>query len=318
VEEKLVFDNTIYRVRHGSMAYGTNIAGSDIDEKGICILPDPSYYYGFKRFEQKDGEWEDGNDRVIYDIRKFVKLALECNPSIIEILFVDEADILYIDDMGQQLRDSRDMFLSKQAARKFSGYAFSQLHRIKNHKVWQDGELEEPKPEDFVKVTQLTTDSKKFTIELDNHMFAVNPPKTLLTNDADISVAIEHFDKHGLRVANKRYGQYLRYMKHRNPKRAKLEEQFGYDTKHGMHLIRLLRMGVELIRDGNVIVRRPDKDELLAIRNGEVSYDKLVEEADRLDAELKTAIPNSPLPEEPDYKKAQELLVKLVKEKLGN
>jgi len=120
MDEKYILENTIYRVRHGSMAYGTNIAGSDIDEKGICILPDPSYYFGFNNFEQKDKGWEDGNDRVIYDIRKFIKLALDCNPSIIEILFVDEKDILHIDAFGKLLREKRDIFLSRKAASKLN------------------------------------------------------------------------------------------------------------------------------------------------------------------------------------------------------
>ena len=75
-------------------------------------------------------------------------------------------------------------------------------------------------------------------------------------------------------------------------------------------------MGVELIRDGKVIVRRPDREELLDIRNGKVSYEKLVEMAEKLRGELNEALPNSPLPEEPNTKAAHALLIKLVKEKL--
>ena len=102
----------------------------------------------------------------------------------------------------------------------------------------------------------------------------------------------------------------------RNPARAKLEETYGFDSKHGMHLIRILRMGLEIIKDGKVIVRRPDKDELLDIRNGKVSYEALLQEAEDLKNQIDAAVEKSPLPEEADYEAAQNLCVALIKDKL--
>jgi len=45
-----------------------------------------------------------------------------------------------------------------------------------------------------------------------------------------------------------------------------LEAKFGFDTKHAMHLIRLLRMAREILETGVVHVKRPDAEELSAIR----------------------------------------------------
>ena len=57
-----------------------------------------------------------------------------------------------------------------------------------------------------------------------------------------------------------------------------LEAAHGYDTKHGAHLVRLLRMGREIVETGSVHVWRGDRDadELLAIRAGAWSYDRLM------------------------------------------
>jgi predicted nucleotidyltransferase len=80
-----VTQHTIYEVRHGSHAYGTNIATSDVDKKGICLIPDPALYFGGESFEQQDGGWTDalGNkeDKVVYHLPKFIELAAQCNPN---------------------------------------------------------------------------------------------------------------------------------------------------------------------------------------------------------------------------------------------
>ena len=73
------------------------------------------------------------------------------------------------------------------------------------------------------------------------------------------------------------YDSWIAWKKERNPARRALEEKSGYDTKHASHLVRLMRMGYEIITTGQVIVRRPDADELLAIKNGSWSFDQVME-----------------------------------------
>ncbi|MGH9423302.1 MAG: hypothetical protein ACRD3J_25235, partial [Thermoanaerobaculia bacterium] len=62
---------------------------------------------------------------------------------------------------------------------------------------------------------------------------------------------------------------------------------FGYDVKNAAHLVRLLRMGVESMLTGELQVRRPDAAELIEIKSGKWPLDKVVEEAQRLFAEVK-------------------------------
>jgi predicted nucleotidyltransferase len=114
------------------------------------------------------------------------------------------------------------------------------------------------------------------------------------------------------RGAHKRWSQYRKWERERNPKRAALEAAHGYDTKHGMHLIRLLRMGLEILRDGEVRVRRPDAAELIAIRDGELGYDELLEQARALEQGMRAALGTTSLPREVDEGAIDELLFELL------
>jgi hypothetical protein len=340
MEEQEIYSNTIYRVVHGSRAYGTHRPDSDYDEKGICIPTDPRYYYGTKKFEQKDKGWEDGNDRVIFDIRKFFALALKCNPNVLEILYVDDSDIITIDELGKELRDNRDMFLSRKALGPFVGFANDQLHRIKGHKSWHHNAPSKPNEADYWYMHALSHKDKDFAREFDNHKIRVHAPTPIalpdnlaaILKDAGLEVGadakkfalepplvhIDHFNEAGFKAAKKKYRQYCDWLKNRNPDRAAIEAEHGFDRKNAYQLVRLLRMGKEIITEGKVQVRRPDAQELLDIRHGrKFTYDELVEYAESLTAEVKAAVDSSPLPEEPDREKAEKLLLKLIKARVG-
>lgn len=131
MSDEQVLDRSILLIRHGSHAYGLNIETSDVDEKGVCV-PYLDHYFGLANFEQKDKGWRDGKDRVIYELRKFCRLALSCNPNIIEFLYVHPEDILKISEWGKRLIGLRDSFLSTKALGSFSGYALHQLKKLKN------------------------------------------------------------------------------------------------------------------------------------------------------------------------------------------
>jgi predicted nucleotidyltransferase len=64
------------------------------------------------------------------------------------------------------------------------------------------------------------------------------------------------------RAALKHWDSYQTWKSHRNPARAELERTHGYDTKHAMHLIRLMRMGLEVLKTGELRVRRDDAEQL--------------------------------------------------------
>lgn len=65
-------------------------------------------------------------DLTAYSLRKFVRLAAAGNPSVLVPLFVPDDAILYITEFGRELREKRDMLLSKRMAASFGGYLHSQ------------------------------------------------------------------------------------------------------------------------------------------------------------------------------------------------
>ncbi len=96
-------------------------------------------------------------------------------------------------------------------------------------------------------------------------------------------------------------------------KRKTLVEHFGYDTKNAAHLIRLLRMGIEFLQEGILHVTRPDAQELLAIKKGEWTLERVKKEAERLFKEAEEKFVNSKLPDVVDEKYVEKFLVDMIK-----
>ena len=114
------------------------------------------------------------------------------------------------------------------------------------------------------------------------------------------------------RAKKQEWDNYQSWLAKRNKARSELEAKFGYDTKHAMHLVRLLRMCREILETGKVVVKRPDRDELLAIRRGAWTYERLVEWASEQDSAMDDLYARSALPRAPDVKKLDAMCVRMV------
>jgi hypothetical protein len=110
----------------------------------------------------------------------------------------------------------------------------------------------------------------------------------------------------------KQWESYETWKAERNPVRAELESRHGYDTKHAMHLVRLMRMGLEILQTGELHVRRPDAEELRAIRDGALSYDELMEIATALQSKMGEAAEACKLPADVDDVRVDRLMFELV------
>lgn len=333
----------LYECRTGSHAYGTSTPESDEDFRGFCVPP-VDYFLGLKRFDQL--ERNEPTDRVIYDIRKFFKLASDCNPNIIEILFCDDKDIVASTPEGLRIRENRELFLSKKARYTFLGYAFAQLKRIRRHRHWLLKPIDK-KPErvDFglpekklvtsdhagafftvlAGIMRGSVEEAKLSQETLEELREVNYIGLIqshipddawqgaqkLTGASDNFVEAMALEK-GYTNALNEWKSYQNWKKTRNLKRAELESKCGYDSKHASHLVRLIRMGEEILTGKGVLVKRPDAEELLEIRNGSWSFEQVESFADGMDRRMDDLYKTSKLPKLPKAKRLNELCISTV------
>lgn len=329
----------------GSHIYGTNTPESDRDIRGVFI-PSKEYFFGFsKRTEQYEDKKE---DIVFYELRKFLYLATQNNPTILEFLFIPIGMHIYITPEWRQIQNNRDLFVSKKCKFTFSGYAHSQLKRIKGHRAWL---LNPPKkkperedyglPSDTSLVTkdqmgafnaiiaaylEQTASHHKLKEQLEELEETANY-KAIIENTVNIpfgavkelapfsdnlmeAVAREKAYTNALR----QWKQYQNWKKSRNPNRAKLEEQFGYDTKHAMHLYRLMEECKEVLTTGQITLPRPECGHLLAIKNGIYTFDSLIERFENLDQYLDELYESSNLQYSPDLEKIDQICIRIVED----
>jgi hypothetical protein len=340
-------DRSIFITKHGSHAYGTNTPESDEDFRGVAIPPE-NYFLGFNhKFEQYECKTP---DVTIWGIHKFLSLAAQNNPNVLEILFTDPSDHVYVSKLGKRLLEHKEMFISRQAKERFLGYARAQAHRIKTHKRWitnppkqpptrAEFGLQEnvsiPKPQFEAvlaavrkKVDSWNVDFEPFTdaqtIYLQGKMSEILTEMSI-TTDSTWSAAARTLgmSENFIRILQLEreydgkktdWDNYLNWKKTRNPKRAALEEKYLYDTKHGMHLVRLTRMAKEILLYGQVNVKRPDAIELLSIRNGAWSFDFLIAYVEQIQKEIEAAYATSLLRAKPDQEAIDQLCISLIKE----
>jgi len=288
-------DHLLLKCYAGSHSYGTNVPTSDVDFRGIFCADEINIRTPFFPVREVDDTTEE--DTKYFELTHFLNLYLKCNPNIVELLWVDHSDIVHASPAYEILRKYRTDMLSSKIAFTTSGYAISQLKRIRGHNKWISNPQpkESPQPKDHITVVQwfgkyqdlhcdvaqLRNDHR--LIPYGGDIFGVYPePGKQLWADAgslnalfegersdyDFPIAIIKYNKEEYRRSKEIHEQYWNWKTNRNKARGALEEQFGYDSKHAMHLVRLLRMGIEALRDGEILVKRHDAQELLDIRNG--------------------------------------------------
>jgi len=131
--------NEILRSVVGSGVHGIAIPGTDDhDELGVYVEP-PSYLLGITE-HREDYIWRTqpegarsghgDTDLVLYGLRKYLRLAVKGNPTVLLPLFAPESDLVTVTPLGLELRERRGWFLSQQAVRRFLGYMASQRDRM--------------------------------------------------------------------------------------------------------------------------------------------------------------------------------------------
>ncbi len=112
----------------GSMAYGLTREGSDLDIGGVFVYPTESLL-GLHTPPDSVGGVSSEEDFRLHEVGKAIRLLLKANPSVLELLYLDE--YLQVTEDGQSLIDLRESFLATPKVRlAYGGYAVSQLRAL--------------------------------------------------------------------------------------------------------------------------------------------------------------------------------------------
>ena len=309
-------DNIIYLTISGSIGYGTNLDNSDIDLRGVAIERKENLY-GFQSFEQfEDTE----TDTVIYGLKKFVSLALKGNPNILELLGTKDEQLIYMNKYGETLRKNKELFLSKRIVNTFGNYATAQLRRLQNALARDKYPQEEKEKHILGSINnQMNHFSTNYTEFPKGSMKLYIDKSNKQDKETEILMDI-HINQYPLRDFARIYSEMNNIvhdydkLNHRNRKKDE-----GKLLKHAMHLIRLLVMGTEILNIHQINTYRTEEHDLLMdIRKGKYSYDELFKMVELYEFKFKQASLSTTLPEEPDKKQVEELLISLYEDYYNN
>lgn len=299
----------------GSYSYGTNNENSDIDVRGIT-LNSKSDLIGMTSFEQ----YVDNNtDTCIYAFNKIVKLLINCNPNTIELLGLNSEHYLYLNDIGQELLDNKKLFLSKRAIQSFGGYATAQLRRLENA-LARDSYPQCEKEKHIlnsVKNAIYTFNDRYEKIEEGNFNIYIDDAKNKdLEKEIFIDVNLNHYPLRDYKNMIMEMNNVIKDYEKLGRRNKKKDD--NHLNKHAMHLIRLFIMIIDILEKGEINTYRKNEQSLLvSIRNGDFQkedgtfrsdfYDLL----DEYENKFKYAAKNTNLPDEPNMKEIEELVISI-------
>ena len=335
----------IFRGIVGSHAYGTANEDSDVDTRGIFVVPPARYV----RLTPPPKQVSDPrNDHTYYSLLRFAELMAESNPTTTEMLYLPKDCILRSTPAYELLVENRSLFISQKAVESHLGYAVSQMKKAKgcNKRVWNPWPEEPPTPEDYcvflsdvrqfpkplkesgVNLGQClaTRLSKSVTAEI-FHVYdygrdtggvfrggasvVVPIPK----EDAGRRIGVLIFNRQAFESAKRQHREYWNWRRHRNEARWVQQErgQLDYDAKNMMHLTRLLFSGENIVRNGEPIIRFEGEKlkTLLSIRRGEWTFDEIMAHAEKIQASIESG--KDALPPDCDRDKVDELIAAVMR-----
>ncbi|EDM36477.1 hypothetical protein PBAL39_12252 [Pedobacter sp. BAL39] len=331
----------------GSRAYGLATATSDTDIKGVYYLS-RDQFFGLTDLPQISDE---RNDKVYYELGRFVELLLRNNPNILEMLAAPEEDILFMHPVMKRLNISS--FLSKLCKDTFAGYAVTQIRKARGlkKKIMNPFPIKRKPVTDFCYVLsgqdmtpldrwlqtknyrQQQCGLSKMTHSKGLHSLFYDQEQTrnykgIVSSEASNEVSLSSIPKGATAVAYlffnqdaysiycKEHTSYWNWVKERNEARYQQHKEHGepYDAKNMMHTLRLLQVTHEILSTGQLNVRRPNRKELLDIKSGQYSYETLLSLSEATIEKIEQAAETCSLPERPDNEEIEKILVKMREE----
>lgn len=290
----------------GSNAYGLGLPGSDIDVRGFAMRD------GFSILTGRDFETftEIRTDTTIYSFDKFLTLLGQCNPNIIEFLGLREDAYERMGPAGKALYSNREAFLSKRAAKTFGGYALSQLNRLENAlgRSPKTEEIQRRKLRRSLEHAIASFEERYGSYRSGSARIRVVPAGEGDDGQVLLDIGMRGVDIHEL---NEMLSQTTNVARDYDKLTARNRKKDAYHlAKHMSHLLRLYKMGAEILSGEGVITDRRDAgdaDFLMDVKLGKYLNkdgteidDEFFDIVDELGRKMDEAERKSRLPNEQD------------------
>jgi len=315
--------NTIFKARVGSQLYGLATPDSDEDFCGV-FMPSSEQLLGLQPINEVSQSTKDsGSDRrnnsddvddKQYSLQKFLHFALQNNPNIVELLFVNPENTLVCHPLFQELIDNRSRIISAKVFHTFSGYAHAQKHKLVTKRerfqslkvglewfmtIWTPETITDPK----LKFQGWMADELNGILKCykgkdgNTQPFHEGMPVAVI-----YQLLTREYEEYGWRVKTKTF------------------ETLGYDVKFAYHLLRLMIEGDQLLGTGELeFPLTGNSYQLLKdTREGKFSFEEIMGHYERLEKEIICTKEESILPYEPDRAWANKWLVKVTRESIIN
>jgi len=273
--------NIIAKFRVGSHLYGTNNINSDEDYAGIFLEPIDYLLSPFKSIEEVDfsikDKLENGKnskeaiDEKYYSFKKFIKLAYNCNPNILEMLFINKENLIQSSPIYELITSNKELFLSDTIFKKFFGYATAQERKMY---TTSENYLR------LIKFYEIIKDKdKKLTLldiedEIKNNNFYIFKKK--LENDrVDFYLKVNESITFPLNITIKKVLDSVEEIINLQSYRKDFILSKGYDFKFGSHVVRILEECFELVTTKNLIFPLQDSELIKRIKEGEMDIENL-------------------------------------------
>lgn len=333
----------IFECISGSHAYGTNIPTSDIDIRGVFAYP---LEERLTLFDLPAEAEEQGKDIKLFELRKFFELAIKATPNMLELLWMPEDCITFVDPRFQRIIDNRKMFITKKAIDTFACYSFSQVKKARGQNKLINNPKSERKPEREDFCWFIPAGSKRFDtvpfkttgIDLSKCRVTVIPHwnnayhlfdngggvfkgdmlvcESVPKDEREETLGVFIFQEDGFKKALTEWKQYWDWMKVRNEARWEIQERgLDYDAKNMLHTLRTLMIAENIMTKGEPIVRFQGEDLafLRKIREGVFTFEELLSRAEDIMARVDTLRKTCDLPPTVNHKAVNKLFKEIAK-----
>ena len=254
------------------------------------------------------------DDSKWFELNKAMIQMLQCNPNFIELLWTPEENILQTTPQWKLLQDHKHEFLTERVIHTHIEYALSQISKMKSRKkkintpqhiidalpvessylnLVQNFTADKVMPDKF-NILNYTRDHALYQYKDRNlglykeegswcttkdHRLKIKrfSEEKNLTFDRKSPKMLLIFNREQFHKDVDAHKKYWEWKNNRNEHRAILEIENGIDTKNAQNLIRLMLIVRDVLKSGQIIVKRADHQLLRDIRNGVYTYDEIME-----------------------------------------